>query len=70
MATSVPARIHGPNRAGSYRRGATSCRLDVDPRFPDEPFDKVLITSGKIGFFYVCATVQGKTGCLRGQTIP
>ena len=66
----VPARIHGPDVLWELREGRDVVRLDTDPRFPDEPFDKVLITSGKIGFFYVCATVKGKTGCLRGQTIP
>jgi hypothetical protein len=66
----VPPRIHGPDVRWMHLEGHDVVRLDVDPRFPDNPFDKVLITSGKIGSFHVCATVQGKTGCLRGQTIP
>ena len=66
----VPPRIHGPLVLWDHREGHDIVRLETDPRFPDEPFDKVLITSGKIGSFYVCATVLGKTGCLSGQTIP
>ena len=66
----VPARIHGPIVLWEQREGQDVVRLETDPRFPDEPFDKVLVTSGKIGLFWVCATVKGKTGCLRGQTIP
>jgi hypothetical protein len=66
----VPARIHGPNVLWELREGLDVVRLETDPRFPDEPFDKVLVTSGKIGNFYVCATVKGKMGCLHGRTIP
>jgi hypothetical protein len=66
----VPARIHGPDVKWDLREGHDIVSLDTDPRFPDNPFDKVLITSGKIGTFYICATVLGKTGCLSGQTIP
>lgn len=65
----VPSWIHGPEVQWDHREGHDIVRLDTDPRFPDNPFDKVLITSGKVGSFYVCATVQGKTGCLSGQTI-
>jgi hypothetical protein len=68
--TNVPARIHGPNVLWELREGPDVVRLETDPRFPNEPFDKVLVTSGKLGYFYVCATVKGKTGCLHGQTIP
>ncbi len=67
--TPVPARIHGTAISWEQRSGHDVVRVDTDPRFPDEPFDKVLITSGKVGFFDVCATVLGKTGCLHGQTI-
>ncbi len=66
----VPARIHGPNVAWELREGHEVGALEVDPRFPDNPFDKVFVTSGKTGPFYVCATVLGKEGCLGGEVIP
>jgi hypothetical protein len=66
----VPAYVHGPDVLWELRGGQGIVRLETDPRFPDEPFDKILVTSGKIGIFEVCATVKGKTGCLHGRTIP
>ncbi len=66
----VPARIHGPDVTWELREGGEIVTLDVDPRFPDNPFDKILRPSGRLGGFQVCASVLGKVGCLDAQTIP
>jgi hypothetical protein len=66
----VPPRIHGPSVSWDHRTGHDIVTLETDPRFPDNPFDKVMVTSGRLGWFTVCATVLGKTGCLDAQVVP
>lgn len=68
--TNVPAAIHGPDVAWELREGHEIVTLGIDPRFPDNPFNKLLMPSGRIGHFKLCATVLGKEGCLDAQTIP
>jgi hypothetical protein len=66
----VPASVHGPDVLWDLREGQDIVTLGIDPRFPDNPFDKLLMPSGRIGNFKLCATVLGKEGCLDAQTIP
>ncbi len=68
--TDVPARIHGPEVEWELREGEEIVTVDKDPRFPDNPFNKILLPSGKIGGFVLCARVLEKEGCLNGQVVP
>jgi hypothetical protein len=62
----VDGRLHGPYITWTLeqRKGFVSMRDD-----PNTPFNKALRAGGP-GGFTLCATVQGKTGCLEGEVTP
>jgi len=64
----VPAAIHGPDIQWELREGALVVTLEEDWRFPENPFNKMLVPRGRLGRFVVCATVLGREGCLAGLT--
>jgi hypothetical protein len=65
----VPSWIHGSEIQWELREGEDVVRVEPDSRFFN-PFNLILRSTGRIDHFYLCATVQGREGCLYGQTIP
>ncbi len=66
----IPAAIHGPGVRWELREGADIVTLEADWRFPENPYNKMLVPRGRLGMFQVCASLFDKEGCVRGQTIP
>ncbi|HXY38717.1 MAG TPA: hypothetical protein VEQ10_03560 [Vicinamibacteria bacterium] len=66
----LPAAIHGPDVHWELREGADIVTLEPDWRWPENPYNKMLVPRGRLGMFLVCATLFDKEGCVRGQTIP
>ncbi len=65
----VPAWIHGTDVHWELREGHDVVSVEPDTSY-NNPFNKVLVTRGRIGPLYLCATVHGVMGCFYGHTIP
>jgi len=65
----VPAWVHGSEIQWELREGHDVVAVEPDSSYSN-PFNRILYPKGKVGFLYLCATVQGVEGCLYGQTIP
>jgi hypothetical protein len=63
----VPLAVHGPDIEWWIADGPNV--VELDPQNADEPFNRVIYPLS-VGYFKVCATVLGKTGCMRGNVTP
>jgi hypothetical protein len=62
----VPSKIHGSDVQWRFKRGEEFVSLR---EWPDEPFNLTVMPRTP-GFFKICASVQGLTGCLGVEVIP
>jgi hypothetical protein len=63
---NVDSKVHGPDIAWQVTEGQD---VITTRQWPDVPFNETLYAQ-TTGMFRICATVQGVTGCLRGEFIP
>jgi len=64
----VPPSLHGNEVRWFLRDGENLVDVDPDYKYANE-FNRVLRPKG-VGYFSVCATVLGKTGCMNANTVP
>ncbi len=62
----VPIQIHGPDITWSFKRGEELVYLR---QWPDQPFNQTVYPVA-LGFFKICATVMGVTGCQGIEVVP
>jgi len=62
----VPLVVHGSDIQWKLKRGEEFVSLK---QWPDQPFNQTVYPRSP-GFFKLCATVQGQTGCLGVEVIP
>jgi hypothetical protein len=62
----VPSQIHGADITWSFKRGAEFVHLR---QWPDQPFNQTVFPVAP-GFFKICATVSGVSGCQGIEVIP
>jgi hypothetical protein len=62
----VPLSVHGGEVAWKLKKGEEFVNL---AQWPDQPFNQTVYPRTP-GFFKLCATVQGQTGCLGVEVVP
>jgi hypothetical protein len=62
----VPSQIHGDEITWSFKRGEEFVKLR---QWPEQPFNQTVYTVAP-GFFKICATVSGVSGCQGIEVVP
>jgi hypothetical protein len=62
----VPMQIHGSDIEWRFKKGEEFVNLR---QWPDQPFNQTVYTVAP-GFFKLCATVQGVSGCVGISVVP